>query len=239
MWVLFYPHGTELIFKTHSLCPHPRKRVQTSSCPSISNKYRKDLKWAELWGSGAGPTSISYSCWWPGAEGKLSIEYCIQLLATRGGCVFYGELFLRLAVCSVSSPSVLFLARPRSGPAQAETPACTPATGGTAVVRHNIISVAEREGKACMAVLPSVYAPHGFKHRAPVQRTSIFMIKTCKSCPPPSFYCQEMKCDRAETLWQSGHAQSKWEGGICGVFSPHSWTVNAFMLTLVSLRNHD
>lgn len=83
--------------------------------------------------------------------------------------------------------------------------------GGTAVVRHNIISVAEREGKACVAVLPSVYAPRGFKHRAPVQRTSIFMIKTCKSCPPPpSFYCQGMKRDHTETLWQSGHTQSKW-----------------------------
>lgn len=152
-------------------------------------------------------------------RGNSQFNIVFSFLATRGkgwgggwgGCVFYGELFLRLAVCSVSSPSVLFLARPRSGPAQAETPACTPATGGTAVVRHNIISVAEREGKACVAVLPSVYAPHGFKHRAPVQRTSIFMIKTCKSCPPPpSFYCQEMKRDRAETLWQSGHTRSKW-----------------------------
>lgn len=107
-------------------------------------------------------------------------------LAARGGCVLYGELFLWLAVRSVSSPSVLFLAWPGSGPAQAEAPACTPATGGTAVVRHNIISAAEREGKACVAVLPSVYAPQEFKSRAPVQRTSIFMIKTCKSCPPPT-----------------------------------------------------
>lgn len=65
--------------------PNPGRRVQTSSCPSISDKYRKDLNWAELWGSGAGPTSISYSCWWPGAEGKLSIEYCIQLSGRPGG----------------------------------------------------------------------------------------------------------------------------------------------------------
>lgn len=189
-WVCFYPHGTELIFKTHLLCPRPRKRVQTSSRPSISDKYRKDLNGAELWGSGAGPTSISSSCWWPGAEGKLSIQYCIQLSGLlegggRAGCVLHGELFLWLAVSSVSSPSVLVLAGPRSGPAQAEAPACTPATGGTAVVRHNIISTAEREGKACVAVLPSVYAPQEFKYRAPVQPTSTFMIKTCKSCPPP------------------------------------------------------
>lgn len=126
-----------------------------------------------------------------------------------GGCVLYGELFLWLTVCSVSSPSVLFLAWPRSGPAQAEAeaPACTPATGGTAVVQHNIISVAEREGKAYVAVLPilpSVCAPQEFKFRAPVQPTSIFMIKTCKSCPPSSFYCQQMKRDRAKTCGREG-----------------------------------
>lgn len=120
-------------------------------------------------------------------RGNSQFNIVFSFLATRGGgggCVLYGELFLWLAVCSVSSPSVLFLAWPRSGPAQAEAPACTPATGGTAVVRHNIISAAEREGKACAAVLPSVYASQEFKYRASVQPTSIFMIKTCKSCPP-------------------------------------------------------
>lgn len=109
MWVLFYPHGTELIFKTHSLCPHPRKRVQTSSRPSISNKYRKDLSWAELWGSGAGPTSISSSCWWPGAEGKLSIQYCIQLFGHSGegvgwwgGVASFTENYFCASLCAPS-----------------------------------------------------------------------------------------------------------------------------------------
>lgn len=127
-----------------------------------------------------------------GGNSQFNIVFRFFCLLGGGGvcvcvCVLYGELFLWLTVCFVSSPSVLFLAWPRSGPAQAEAPACTPATGGTAVVQHNIISAAEREGKACVAVLPilpSVYAPQEFKFRAPVQPTSIFMIKTCKSCPP-------------------------------------------------------
>ncbi len=55
----------------------------------------------------------------------------------------------------------------------------------TAVVRHNIISAAEREGKACVAVPLSVYSAEEFNSRASVQWTNIFTIKTCKSCPPP------------------------------------------------------
>lgn len=75
----------------------PRKRVQTRSRPSISDKYRKDLNWTERWGSGAGPASISSSCWWPGAEGNLSIPDCVRLPGGGGGCVLYGELFLWLS----------------------------------------------------------------------------------------------------------------------------------------------
>lgn len=82
----FYPHSPDQrsAYSRHTgYVPRLRKELQTSSCPSISAKYRmkspEDLKWVKLWGSGAGPTSISYLCWWPGVEGKFSIEYCIQL----------------------------------------------------------------------------------------------------------------------------------------------------------------
>lgn len=108
-WVCFYPHGTELIFKTHLLCPRPRKRVQTSSRPSISDKYRKDLNGAELWGSGAGPTSISSSCWWPGAEGKLSIQYCIQLSGLLEGGGRAGGLRLAWRIISVARSELRLL----------------------------------------------------------------------------------------------------------------------------------
>lgn len=85
------------------LSPCLRKRVQTSSRPSISDKYRKDLNWAELWGSGAGPTSISRSCWWPGAEGKLSIQYCVG----RSGCS--GGLRLVWGIISVAHSALHLL----------------------------------------------------------------------------------------------------------------------------------
>lgn len=85
----------------------------------------------------------------------------------------------------VSSPSVLFLAFLRSEPSAvccgSHLHTCHEKT---AVVRHNIISAAEREGKACIAVPPSVYSPLEFNPRASVQRTNIFTIETCKSCPP-------------------------------------------------------
>lgn len=120
-------------------------------------KSPEDLKWVKLCGSGTGPTSISYLCWWPGVEGKLSIEYCIQLSGSLGSCVLCGYSFPRLAMRSVSSPSVLFLALLRSGPScGSHLHTCHEKA---AVVRHNIISAAEREGKACVAVPSSVYSP--------------------------------------------------------------------------------
>lgn len=147
-----------------AMSPRLRKEFQTSSCPSISAKYRmkspEDFKWVKLWGSGMGPTSISYLCRWPGVEGKFSIEYCIQLSGSSGSCILYGYSFLRLAMHPVSSPSVLFLAFLRSGPSAvccgSHLHTCYEET---AVVQHNIISAAEREGKACEAIPSSVYSP--------------------------------------------------------------------------------
>ena len=164
----FCPHGPDLrsAYSRHTgYVPRLRKEIQTSSRPSISAKCRmkspEDLKWVKLWGSGARPTSISYLCWWPGVEGKFSIEYCIQL---SGG---FWELYIVWIFISppryapVSSPSVLFLAFLRS---EASAVCCGSdlhtCHEKTAVARHNIISAAEREGKACIAVPPpSVYSP--------------------------------------------------------------------------------
>lgn len=137
-----------------------------------------------------------------GGGSQLNIVFN-SLVAQGGGGVLYLELFLCLAVRSVSSPSVLVLAGPRSGPAQADAPARTPATGrgggdGTAVVRHNIISTAEREGKACVAMPPPLlFTPPGFKCRASLQRMKIFLqerrAKFDPHPPPPrAFYCLEM-----------------------------------------------
>lgn len=234
--VHFYPHGTDerSAYSGHAgYVPRPRKGLQTSSCPSISAKYRmklpEDLKWVKLWGSGAGPTSISHLCWWPGVEGKLSIEYCIQLSGSPGSCILCGYSFLRLAMRSVSSPSVLFLALLRSGPGAvccgSHLHTCHEKT---AVVRHNIISAAEREGKACVAVPPSVYSPQEFNSRASVQWTNIFTIKTCKSCPHQAFTAGTCNTITTKAMGEQG----RWKKILYpkinmsfGVFTPHSCTV--------------
>lgn len=199
----FYPRGPDqrsAYLRHTGYVPRLRKELQTGSCPSISAKYRmkspEDFKWVKLWGSGAGPTSISYLCRWPGVEGKFSIEYCIQLSGSSGSCILCGYSFLRLAMRPVSSPSVLFLAFLRSGPSAvccgSHLHTCHEKT---AVVRHNIISAAEREGKACVAVPPSVYSPEEFNSRASVQWTNIFTIKTCRIRTPPPWALTAGTCN--------------------------------------------
>lgn len=101
----------------------------------------------------------------------------------------------------------------------------------TAVARHNIISAAEREGKACVAVPPSVYSPSEFNSGASVQWTNIFMIKTCKSWPPPAFTARTCNTITTKAMGEQGC----WEKILypkinmsSGVFTPHSCTVDGF-----------
>lgn len=98
----------------------------------------------------------------------------------------------------------------------------------TAVDRHNIISAAEREGKACIAgPPPSVYSLKEFNSRASVQWTNIFTIKTCKSRPPPcSFTARSCNTIRTKILYLRIYVSS-------GVFTPHSWTLNAWYIRLL------
>lgn len=173
--------------------PHRRKGLQTSSCPSISAKYRmkspEDLKWDKLQGPGSGPTSISYLCWWPGVEGKLSIEYCIQLSGSSGRPVSCVDIRSSASLCAPSPllPSCFW---------HYSDPGLSAVCCGshlhtchekTAVVQHNIISAAEREGKACLAVPPSVYSPKEFNCGASVQWTNIFYDKDVQKLPPFEF----------------------------------------------------
>lgn len=132
----FSPRGPDLrsAYSRHTgYVPRLRKELQTSSCPSISAKCRmkspEDLKWVKLWGSGAGPTSISYLCWWPGVEGKFSIEYCIQLSGSLGSCILCGYSFLHLAMRpSLLLPSCFWHSSDPSRVQSAVAPTCTPAT---------------------------------------------------------------------------------------------------------------
>lgn len=104
---------SECIFKTYWLCPRPREGLQTSSCPGISAKCcvksLEDLKRVKLWGSGVGPTSISYFCWWPGVEGESQLNIVSSFQGAQGAvsCV---DVCPPLAMHAVSSPSVLLLA---------------------------------------------------------------------------------------------------------------------------------
>lgn len=76
-----------------------------------------------------GPTSISYLCWWPGVEGKFSIEYCIQLSGSLGSCILCGYSFLHLAMRpSLLLPSCFWHSSDPSRVQSAVAPTCTPAT---------------------------------------------------------------------------------------------------------------
>lgn len=212
----FYPRGPDQCraYSAHTgRVPRLRKELQTSSCPSISVKYRmkspEDLKWVKLWGSGAGPTSISYLCRWPGVEGKFSIEYCIQLSGSSGSCILCGYSFLRLAMRPVSSPSVLFLAFLRSGPSAVCCGSLLHTCHEkTAVARHNIISAAEREGKACEAIpLPLFTLPKSSTPGHLYNGQTFFTIKTCKTCRP--LHVRRRVTQPRGNLWESRSAERK------------------------------
>lgn len=129
---------------------------------------------------------------WQGG-GELSIEYCIQLWEL-------GELREAVPVVDIGSRSLL------CAPSTL-LPSCfwqdsDPGPGAvccgshlhtchekTAVVRHNIISAAEREGKACRALQPPLFtlpksSTLGHRHNGQTFFFFFFTIKTCKSCPP-------------------------------------------------------
>lgn len=87
----------------------------------------------------------------------------------------------------VSSPSVLFLAFLRSGPSVvccgSYLHTCHEET---AVARHNIISAAEREGKACIDVPPLFTLPKSSAPGHLYNGRTFFYDKDVQKLPPPS-----------------------------------------------------
>lgn len=120
-----------------------------------------------------------------GREGGMPYPASWEL----GGAVSCGYWFLRLAMRPVSAASVLFLAFLRSGPSAVGCVSHSqhlPRRNSCGPV-HNIISAAEREGKAWPAVPRSSVCPPGeFNSGASVQWTNIFTIKTCR--PPHTHF---------------------------------------------------
>lgn len=86
--------------------------------------------------------------------------------------------------------------------------------GETAVVQHNIISAAEREGKACEAIPSSVYSAWEFSSGASVQWTNIFYDKDVQKLPPTPHPPPHALTPRHVTrswlnLWESRGAERK------------------------------
>lgn len=149
-----------------------RKGLQTSSCPGI---FCLNAAWNCL--RVLNESSCCALAWDPHqyptyAGGQVLRENSLLNIVSKfvGAQGAVSCVDIHFTVHPVSSPSVLFLAFLRSGPSAvccgSHLHTCHEET---AVARHNIISAAEREGKACIAVTRSVYPLQEFKFRSSVQ----------------------------------------------------------------------
>lgn len=179
---------SECIFKTYWLCPRPKKGLQTSSCPGILAKYcmksLEDLKRVKLWGSGVGPTSISYLCWWPGVEGESQLNI-VSSFQGAWGAVSCVEICSPPCYARRLLSFRLVFGREHS----AVVPTCTPATKKQLwSTTTSLVQLKEKERPASPP--PPCLLSLRVQLRGICTTDKHFYDKDVQKLPPASFYCQ-------------------------------------------------